>query len=118
MKKILICDDDSSILDVLQIILEEGGYETERAVNGEEVLEKVNTTNADLIFLDIWMPGLQGTEVVKQLKQYEHTKNTPIILLSALNEIENSAKESGADDFVRKPFDMHELLSLVKKYIG
>lgn len=118
MKKILICDDDPSILDVLQIILEEGGYETERAANGDEVLEKVNTVNADLIFLDIWMPGLQGTDVVKHLKQNEHTKSTPIILLSALNEIESSAKESGADGFVRKPFDMHELLSLVKKYIG
>lgn len=113
-KRILVADDDPSILDVLQIMLAEvGGYHVETSTNGKSVLE-LEDNLPDLILLDLWMSGMDGREICEKLKSDEKTKNVPVIIFSANRDIQTIAKTAGADDYIAKPFQMNELLEKVK----
>lgn len=116
--KILICDDDEGIVEVIQIILEENGYEVETIMNGKEIEKKVKAYQPNLIFLDIWMPGIDGKEVTRILKSDMKTKDIPIVLVSALNEVSKIREMTGADAFLPKPFDLQDLLAIVKRHIA
>lgn len=116
MKKILICDDDESIVEVIKIILESENFETATCNSGKGIERKVMEYNPDLIFLDIWMPGIDGKEVTKILKKNPKTSGIPVIVISALNDTKDVAQEAGADGFLSKPFEMEELISTAKKY--
>ena len=115
-KKVMIADDDPGILDAVEAMLEFGGYEVSSTANGATVLD-IRSDLPDLLLLDIWMSGTDGRDVCKQLKAQEFTKNMPIIMISASTELENSAKEAGADDFLEKPFDMEELLNKISFFL-
>jgi len=116
-KKIMIADDDPGILDAVEAMLEFGGYEVSATSNGATVLE-MKDGFPDLLLLDIWMSGTDGRDVCKQLKSQDLTKNMPIIMISASTELERSAKEAGADDFLEKPFDMEELLQKIDYFLS
>jgi DNA-binding response OmpR family regulator len=111
-KRVMIADDDPGILDAVEAMLEYGGYEVSSTSNGATVLE-MKENFPDLLLLDIWMSGTDGRDVCKKLKQQALTRNMPIIMISASTELEKSAKEAGADDFLEKPFDMEELLKKI-----
>ncbi|HSX40386.1 MAG TPA: response regulator [Candidatus Saccharimonadales bacterium] len=115
-KKILVADDDPAIVDAIQMILEDEGFDVETTVNGETV-GKMNKRHPDLLLLDIWMSGQDGREIAKRLKHEKKTKNIPIILISATKDIEKSAKEAGADNFLAKPFEIQDLLKIVHRYV-
>ena len=117
MKKILIVDDDSSIVEVLKIILEEQGYETFNISEGAYVSEVVGEEKPDLILLDMMLPGISGVNVCKQLKTNPLTLDIPIILFSASTDIDTVWKESGADDYVAKPFDIDNLMGKILKIL-
>ncbi len=114
--KILLCDDDEGVIEVIKIILEENGYEVKPLLNGKGIEKKVLEYKPDLIFLDIWMPGIDGKEVTKLLKSDSVTKQIPIIIVSALNEVDKIQNMIGADDFLAKPFEMQDLLAKVKHH--
>jgi DNA-binding response OmpR family regulator len=116
--KILVCDDDESIGEVLKIMLENDGFEVMGLQNGKGIQKKVEQFDPSLILLDIWMPGIDGKEVTKLLKGNPMTKKIPIILISALNDTKKIALECGADDFLTKPFDMQHLLSTVRSHLN
>ena len=115
-KKILAADDDPAILEVLTFMLEDAGYDVKTTVNGqtENMAQKYLP---DLILLDIWMAGMDGRIICKSLKRHKLTKHIPIILVSANKDTERFAKESGADNFITKPFEMAALLSKVAQYV-
>lgn len=113
----MIADDDPGILDAVEAMLEFGGYEVSSTPNGATVLE-MKDHFPDLLLLDIWMSGTDGRDVCKQLKSQELTKDMPIIMISAGTELERSAKEAGADDFLEKPFDMEELLQKIDFFLS
>jgi DNA-binding response OmpR family regulator len=117
VKKILIADDDPSICDSLKMMLELEGYEVDTTVNGETIY-KMEKDFPDLLLLDIWMSGQDGRDICKYLKTENHTKHIPIIMISASRDIKSSAAESGADDFIAKPFEQEELLKKVSKFVG
>jgi CheY-like chemotaxis protein len=117
-KTILIAEDDKAIVEVIDIILTEAGYETVILKTGEKVVATVKKRKPHLLLLDIWLSGEDGGEIAKNLKAENHTKNVPIIMISANNEIEQIAREVGADGFLRKPFDIDDFLQTVAKYIG
>jgi len=116
-KKILVADDDASILEVMEIILKDAGYDLIIVTDGKVIEKKIIELKPNLVLLDIWMAGEDGGEIAKNLKASSATKDTPIIIVSANNDTAKIAKEAGADDFLAKPFDMHELLLLIKKYV-
>lgn len=116
VKKILIADDDPGILDAIGIMLEFEGYEVQSASNSAALLSMENGL-PDLLLLDIWMSGTDGRDVCRYLKQKESTRKIPIVMISASKDIENSAREAGADDFLAKPFEMDSLLEKIGKYM-
>jgi len=111
-KTIMIADDDPGVLDALCLMLEYEGYDVLCTPNGADALN-IQNNMPDLLLLDIWMSGVDGRDICKQLKKQPATKNLPIVLISASQDIERSALESGADDFLAKPFEMNELLKKV-----
>lgn len=116
-KRILVADDDPGIGDMLQMMLEDAGYEVAIEVDGQAV-QQMAEPFPDLLFLDIRLSGTDGRTICRQLKSQEATHHLPIILLSANKDTQRLAREAGADGFLAKPFQMEDLLSLVAKYLG
>ncbi len=114
MKKILIVDDEQSILTLLQYNLEQSGFEVISAVDGEEAKNKALMERPDLIVLDLMLPKLDGIEVCKQLRQQK--LETPILMLTAKDDEFDKVLglELGADDYMTKPFSPRELVARVK----
>ncbi len=117
--KILIVDDVPVNVQLLKTHLEAMGYQTLAAEDGLEALEKARSERPDLILLDVMMPKLNGFEVCRTLKQDERTQFIPIIMVTALNDVEDRIRgiEAGADDFISKPFNKLELLARVKSLL-
>jgi DNA-binding response OmpR family regulator len=115
-KKILVVDDDADILFVLKMMLEMKGYAVETSAQPDKILQP-GSDMPDLLLLDIWMGIFDGREICQQLKNDQQRSKLPIILLSASRDIEQSAKDAGADDFLAKPFDQKELLEKIRQYI-
>jgi CheY-like chemotaxis protein len=120
MKRVLICDDDAGISEMMKIMLESEGYEVEVLDSGKGIQKRVKKVQPDIILIDLWMPGLDGKEAVKLLRTDPQTSNIPIIVVSALheNELNQIAKKIGVESFLPKPFDMLDLIALVQKYIS
>lgn len=113
--KILVCDDDPGILEVIKIILEENNIEVVTASNGKGIQKLIASVKPDMLFLDLWMPGIEGEEITKILKRDPKTKKIPIIIISALNDTKEIAKKVGANGFISKPFTIEGLLEVVEK---
>ena len=111
-EKILIVDDEKSILDVLTYALKKEGYYIERAYNGQEALDKVKSFNPHIVILDLMLPVINGYDVCKKLE----SQNIGIIMLTAKNDIVDKVLglELGADDYLTKPFDIREVIARVK----
>lgn len=114
-KRILLVDDEQDILDLLKYNLEAEGYETISATDGLQALELAQS-GPDLIILDVMLPGKDGWEVLRQLRQTENTKHIPVIFLTAKGgEIDEVVGlELGADDYIVKPISIRKLLARVK----
>jgi adenylate cyclase len=117
--KILIVDDEPFNLDLLEQELTDQNYAVERANDGAEALDKVESFKPDLLLLDYMMPKMNGIEVVKRLRQDERHKSIPVILLTAKGSQEDKVRglDAGADDYIVKPFDSFELLARVRAMI-
>lgn len=103
---IIIIDDDKGITDVVRIILEEKGYRTICVTESDQFQTVFETAKPDMILLDLWMEGLDGLQITRQIKKSPETARIPIIIISATKDGEQKAREAGADDFLAKPFDI------------
>ncbi len=114
--KILIVDDEPFNLDILDQELEALGYDTVRATNVQEALEQVAAQTPDLILLDVMMPVMDGLTVCQTLKSQEATRLIPIVIMTALDAMEDRLKgiNAGADDFLTKPVHEEELLARIQ----
>jgi DNA-binding response OmpR family regulator len=115
-KKVLVVDDELDILEFLQVILEEEGYDVLTSQKGEYLEQLHNGGLPDLILLDVLLSGKDGREIVKYLKQQDETKHIPVIMFSAHPSAEQTAREAGAEDFIAKPFEIDDLLARVAKF--
>jgi two-component system, OmpR family, KDP operon response regulator KdpE len=112
-KKILIIDDEPSILKLLRLGLESGGYAVFEAQDGNQGMQEVVAVRPDAIILDLGLPDMSGIKVLKTLREWS---KTPIIVLTVLDSDEEKVKalDHGADDYVTKPFSMPELLARLR----
>ena len=115
--KILVVDDEKAIRDLLSIYLIEDGYEVSVASDGREAIEKAKKENPQVILLDVKMPGIDGIETCKRLKEEEITQSIPVIMVTAHQDKDVEAYLEGADDFVNKPFDRLEITFRVKSML-
>lgn len=116
VSKILVVDDETYIVELVKFNLEKEGFEVVVAYDGLSALQQVESENPDLIILDIMLPNIDGLEVCHKLKQDKNYKFIPIIMLTAKGEEYDTilGLETGADDYITKPFSPRELLARVK----
>lgn len=118
MKTILVVDDDPDIVDALELVLTDEGYNVQTATKyGNSLLSKVEAEKPDLIILDVLLSGYDGRDICKKLKTQEHTRRIPILMFSAHPDAEDSALAAGADVYMPKPFDIDQLLSSVEQCV-
>ncbi|HEX7366174.1 MAG TPA: response regulator [Pelobium sp.] len=117
-KKILICDDDEGILDVLGLILEDSGHTIISEINSLNVKTVLETQHPDLVILDLWMPVLSGDQILKMIRNHPQYHDLPVVIISASRDGEQIATALKADAFIAKPFDYDELLEVVEGLIG
>jgi DNA-binding response OmpR family regulator len=116
MKKILLVDDEDSIHLLYREELEEEGYEIHSALSGEEALAQLKVIVPDLVILDINMPGINGIDVLRQIK--EMNPSLPVILSSAYQEFKQDLATWASDEYIVKSSNLDELKAAVKKYLG
>lgn len=113
MNRVLVCDDETAIADIIKFNLKREGYEADTCSNGEECLEVIKENEYDLLILDVMMPKLDGFETLRELRKFSYI---PVIMLTAKDDEVDRVLglELGADDYVVKPFSMRELIARVK----
>jgi len=114
--KILVVDDSTTNVVLLEAILDEKGYLIETALNAKEAYSIIDRESPDLILLDLLMPKISGFDFLEEIRKNEKTKDTPVIVVSALTDEENVEKimKMGAIDFIKKPIDLQYLVDKVE----
>jgi len=114
-KNILIVEDDLDIRELISFNLQNEGHQVFEAKDGEAGIDKAREKLPDLILLDLMLPGIQGLDVCRIIKSDQETKETPIIMVTALGQEEDIVKglETGADDYITKPFSIKVLIARV-----
>jgi DNA-binding response OmpR family regulator len=117
---VLVADDEEDVLNLVALQLERHEFDVVRAANGTEALELAQQERPDAAVLDVMMPGLNGYEVVSEMRKAEETKHIPVLLLTARAGGVDvmHGYEVGADDYLRKPFKPQELREHVDALLG
>lgn len=115
-ENILVVDDEKDILELVRYNLAKAGYEVQCAASGEAALDLLERSVPDLILLDLMLPGLDGLDVCRRLKQDERTRSVPVIMLTARGEDADivAGLELGADDYITKPFSPRVLVARIR----
>ena len=115
-KKIVIAEDDADIRFILNLVLQEAGYHVQQVPTGESIVEGKHGV-PDLFILDKSLPVIDGLAICKYLRVKEETKDVPIIMISSYHKLKGRARELGVDEFIEKPFDLKQLLTVVDKHM-
>jgi two-component system phosphate regulon response regulator PhoB len=118
-RKVLVVDDEAPIREMLVFVLEQNGFQAIEAEDYDSAIAAMVEPYPDMVLLDWMLPGGSGIQIAKKFKQYEHTRQIPIIMLTARGEEEDKVRglEVGADDYVTKPFSPKELMARIKAVI-
>lgn len=119
LQKILIVEDEVDIATLISFNLERAGYRVDMAHDGREGLEKILHEQPDLVILDLMLPGMDGYAILKEMQRDPRTHSTPVLMLTAKSQTDDRIRglESGADDYLTKPFSPKELLLRVQAII-
>lgn len=120
MKKILIVDDEQDIVESLKFVLEAADYTCYYAYNGEDGLRLAKEIIPDLIILDVMMPKINGYKISRLLKYDNKYKDIPILMITARSQEEDKliGEETGANEYITKPFDLDEVVKKVREYLA
>lgn len=115
-KRILVVEDEAPIRDMIKFVLEQSDFDVTEAEDFDIAQEAIVEPYPEIILLDWMLPGGSGIQLAKKLKQHEHTKDIPIIMLTARGEEEDKVRglDAGADDYITKPFSPKELIARIK----
>lgn len=116
-KKIMICDDDHGILEVLEMMLEIEGYTVFTESNSTNLIKEIGQTLPDLLLMDLWMPVLSGDQLLKTIRGTKELEHLPVIILSASVDGNEIAANAGANGFIAKPFDMDDVSLKIQKIL-
>lgn len=119
MKNILIVDDEQDIVESLKFVLEASNFNCYTADNGEDGLRLAKELVPDLIILDVMMPKINGYKISRLLKYDNKYKNIPILMVTARSQEEDKliGEETGADEYITKPFELNEVVKKVEEYL-
>jgi len=119
-KTVLIVDDEQDIVETLRFMLETEGINCLTAHDGEEALNKAKNEKPDLIILDVMLPKINGYKVSRLLKFDRKYKDIPILMVTARSQDEDKiiGQDTGADEYITKPFDLDNVINMVKKYLN
>src|SRR5947209_13510859 len=109
-KRVLVCDDDRDILEMLEIALMVNGFDVISEPDSTRVFRTIDSTNPDALLLDLWMPMLSGDEIVKKLRQDPSKNKIPVVVISASQDGKDVALKAGANQYLDKPFDIDKLI--------
>lgn len=120
MKKVLVVDDEPTIVDIIEDLLRKNGFDTRPAYDAEEAEVAIKRERPDLILLDIMLPKIDGFTFLKQLKENSEYKDIPVVCVTVMNKKEDieKGKSLGAADYITKPFDPNDLVKRVKKVLN
>lgn len=119
-QKILIVEDEESLLKLESILLTSKGFEVKGVSNGRAALEEIQKSQPDLVLLDIMLPEMDGFEVCKKIKEDPQTRDIPVIMLTAKKTREDmeKGKEVGADCYITKPFKSAMVIETIQRYLS
>ncbi|GCF09005.1 response regulator transcription factor [Dictyobacter arantiisoli] len=114
--KVLVVDDEDNIIELIRLGLRYEGFQVEVASDGEQGIALAQRIDPDLVILDVMMPGIDGLEVCRRLRNNPTTRDVPVLMLTAKDEVGDRilGLQTGADDYLTKPFDFYELLERIK----
>ena len=118
--KILLVDDEPNILVAIEFLLTKEGYQIQKAFDGQQAIEKVESFHPNIIILDVMMPGLDGFEVARRVRHMDGNDDIKIIFLTAKGTTQDKMKgySTGGEYYLIKPFDNDELVNLVKELVA
>lgn len=118
-KRILLVDDEPNILVAIEFLLKQEGYTVQKAFDGQQAIEKVDSFRPDIVILDVMMPGFDGFEVARRIRNIEGNEDTRIIFLTARGTQADKVKgySTGGEYYITKPFDNDELIGIVNELV-
>jgi DNA-binding response OmpR family regulator len=117
MNKILVVDDDPDILTLVETILTLHHFKVESTLKWEDIDNRLINSKPDLVLLDISLPGADGRDICKKIKQSKETRHLPVILFSANVRMESDLESCQAQDFIAKPFELSHLVQTIKLHL-
>jgi DNA-binding response OmpR family regulator len=117
-KIVLVADDDNDLLQLVKIQLQRAGFDVQISLNGNGIMKMAVDGHPDVILLDIAMDGISGGDICKKLKTYDKTAAIPVIMISANDNIEYIANACGANDYVRKPFNVQAIKEKISRFVN
>lgn len=118
-KTILLVDDNNDVITTYSVVLKRLGYNVSVARDGKECIEKIKEEKPDMVLLDVFLPGLSGSEVCRLIKDESQTKDIPVVAITASmsNATRERMAEVGADCFLLKPIDVTDLSRVINEFI-
>lgn len=113
MKRVLVCDDDRDILDIIDYILTDAGWEVAKSENVNDIINKIEECTPSVILMDNWIPDIGGIAATQLIKQHPIHKDIPVVYITANSNISSLALQAGADLYLAKPFDLVALEEIV-----
>jgi CheY-like chemotaxis protein len=117
-KKVFVFDDNTDILELCTIILQDAGYDIKTSSTSNNIIDQVMGYTPDIIFMDNWLPDVGGIDATRALKSHDLLKSIPVIYFSANNDVKSLAEQAGADGYLSKPFDIQELEDIISKHLA
>lgn len=117
--RIMVVDDAKSIRELISLVLRKEGFDVTESWNGKDALNKLNEMDVDMLITDLYMPEMNGMQLVERLRSSSQLKSMPVIMVSSENHesIINKAKQIGVNEWLVKPFIISELMGFVRKYM-